>query len=282
MFGGRDDSGSRYDAISVFNLNDENIDVLNISYAYNSCGAAAVGNKIYLFGGSTDSSANNVINSIFEYDISTNTLRKLSTVLPIGLMGIKAVTVGDRIYLFGGTYGYSNSYGSYINTVGSIYVFKPANNTLETLEVSLPSSAYFVGAEAIGTNIYLFGGYYVDYASNRVNTRQTKTLSTIYVFDTVTNTIKQSNTTLPQEDYGMATAVVGTKVYLFGGVNNATGIMTFDAENETIITLDDILPVNRKFMSACSDGLNIYLFGGVGHSTIFKYIISYELTKNHM
>ena len=70
---------------------------------------------------------------------------------------------------------------------------------------ALPTGAYGIACAAVGTKIYLFGGYGVSY------------LNTINVFDTVTNGITTLSTTLPTATNFMACAAVGTKIYLFGG-----------------------------------------------------------------
>ena len=64
-----------------------------------------------------------------------------------------------------------------------------------------------MGAAAVGTKIYLFGGVGSSY------------LNTIQVFDTTNDTLSTLSTTLPTTLVEMGAAAVGTKIYLFGGRN---------------------------------------------------------------
>lgn len=73
---------------------------------------ASFGTKIYLFGGSGNSTVNYAkLDTIYEFNTTTNTLELLTEKLPVAANGISAVLVGGTIYLFGGetgTYVYTN------------------------------------------------------------------------------------------------------------------------------------------------------------------------------
>jgi N-acetylneuraminic acid mutarotase len=84
-------------------------------------------------------------------------------------------------------------------------MFDTETNSIKTLPTTLPSAVNSIAAGAVGTKVYLFGGY------------SDANLNTIYVFDTVTNTFETLSTTLPSAANSIAAGVVGTKVYLFGG-----------------------------------------------------------------
>ena len=67
-------------------------------------------------------------------------------------------------------------------------------------------------AKAVGTDIYIFGGY------NGV-----ETVNTIYKFDTVTQTFSTVNATMIEKLFGMDSVVVDNHIYLFGGNDNTQG-----------------------------------------------------------
>ena len=71
-------------------------------------GTAAVGTKIYLFGGLSDSR----LNTIQAFDTTNDTITTLPTTLPTGTNGMGTAAVGTKIYLFGGYYD-----GGYLNTI---------------------------------------------------------------------------------------------------------------------------------------------------------------------
>ena len=260
--------------------------------AYNIA-AAAVGKKVYLFGGYGDSA----LNTIKVFDTESKTITTLSTTLPTEAYGIASAAVGTKIYLFGG-------YGS--SKLNTINVFDTENNTITTLSTTLPSARFYMAAAAVGTKIYLFGGsngsgsfdkiLVFDTESGTITTLSTKlptaeystasavigtkiylfggwgigvSLDTIKVFDTENNTITTLSTTLPTAAYGIASAAVGTKIYLFGGSTSTTAsgirlntIKVFDTESGTITTLSTTLPTAAYNIAAAAVGKKVYLFGG--------------------
>ena len=138
---------------------------------------------------------------------------------------------------------------------------------------TLPSSIYGIGAAAVGTKIYLFGGY------------GGGTKSTIQVFDTTNNTIQTLSTTLASGAGEIGTAAVGTKIYLFGGNGSSalSTIQVFDTTNNTIQTLSTTLPLAIYAMGTAAVGTKIYLFGGFNNgtiNTINKFTVDVPLTTN--
>ena len=131
---------------------------------------------------------------------------------------------------------------------------------------SLITATYEMAAAAVGTDIYLFGGY---------NNRSAK-LNTIYKFSTTSNQITTLSTTLPTAVYGIEAAAVGTDIYLFGGYdsNFSNKIYKFSTSSQTITTLSVTIPTSLSFIEAAAVGTDIYLFGGAGSSTskkIYKF-----------
>ena len=108
LFGGHniDKSTSVYgtflDSINVFDTTNNTISTLDVKLPIGMLriGVAAMGTKIYLFGGMSDK--NETHNTIYEFDTLTNTIKKLDVELPEKMHGIAAATVNDKIYLFGG------------------------------------------------------------------------------------------------------------------------------------------------------------------------------------
>ena len=199
---------------------------------------AAVGTKIYLFGG--DSYV-----AIREFDIETKTITTLSATLPQALSYGSCAAVGTKIYLFSG---------------GIIQEFDTETKTATTLSATLPTQAIkSIACASVGTKIYLFGGYYV------LRTTAVQ-VNTIVEFDTETKTATTLSARLPQATSAMGCAAVGTKIYLFGGRLSSTtltnAIQEFDIETKTITTLSATLPATIENMGCAAVGANIYLFGG--------------------
>ena len=218
--------------------------------------AAAVGTKIYLFGGYGDGV---FLNTIQEFDIETKTLTTLDVTLPNKVSQIAAAAVGTKIYLFGG-YLYWSS-GAVLNT---IQVFDTETKTLTTLDVTLPYKTYAMGVAAVGTKIYLFGGYAYDSNNDSLQ------LSDIREFNTINNTIRTLATSVPSSSE-IAAAAVGTKIYLFGGNGYSSGVIReFDTETTVLTTLDVTLPQKSSKMGIAAIGTKIYLFGGYIYSSPYN------------
>lgn len=182
---------------------------------------AAVGTKIYLFGGRD--ADNKYLTAIRVFSTEDNSLTTLEATMPVGSGYIPTAVVGSKIYLFGGAT--TNGRSTMIN------VFDTNSNTMTTLDAVLPIGADSMGIAALGTKIYLFGG-------SAQGDTGFMTLSTINVFDTETQILTTLDTKLSQGLTGISCACIGTKVYLFGGDNGANGffntIRTFTVSADVI------------------------------------------------
>jgi N-acetylneuraminic acid mutarotase len=150
LFGGRYSAlsgSSYYSAIYVFNTETNSIDKISQTLptgAYD-IGAAAVGNKIYLFGGKKKSTP--YLTTINVFDIDQGTITTLETTLPSTHSSPVAVAIGAKIYLFGSS------------SSNKIYEFDTETNGLTELNTTLPTTIYDLAATSVGNKIYLFGGY---------------------------------------------------------------------------------------------------------------------------
>lgn len=248
--------------IRVFNTKNGELETLSTTLpnrAY-AVAAAAVGTKIYLFGGKNSS----YLNDILLFDTQTNTITTLSTELPKAMGYAAAVAVGTKVYVFG---GYA---GSNVNT---IHVFDANTHTISTLSAKLPTLSSEIAAAAVGTKVYLFGGDGSE--------------TSIQVFDTETNTISTLSTTLPVGSYAIGVAAVGTSVYLFGGHDYLTTILRFDTEAQSISELGAKLPTGAHNIAAAAVGTSVYLFGGAASdnkllNTINEFVVSVPLEENNI
>ena len=144
---------------------------------------------------------------------------------------------------------------------------------LHTLNTKTPKVVYGAAAATIGTDVYLFGGMYVDNSSARYDKK-------IYKFDTKTESIKTLTATLPTNLYDTSANSVGTKIYLFGGRSSSSSIRgvvdMFDTETEMLSTGISTLPEGLGSTSSAVVGEKIYLFGGSTASGYTKYIRSFD------
>ena len=221
--------------------------------------AAAMGKKIYIFGGGQSAS-----DMILVYDTEANTVQRLSETLPYKVHALSAATVGSKIYLFGGN-GESE-------TFNKIWIFDPATNTLESPGVNMPDKLYLSATAVVGKKIFLFGGAYR--GSSSVQCKRN-----IYMFNTESNSIAKLGTSFSVDLYGATAAAVGTKIYIFGGYKNPTfydSIYRFDTESYTLTALETVLPNPVYLALSAAIGSTIYVFGGSrssggGLNTILRF-----------
>ena len=226
-------------------------------------GAAAVGTKIYLFGGIGDSYSSRRVQV---FDTKTETLETLS-VETYANRDICAVAVDTKIYLFG---GFSGSF------VDSVRVFDTTTNTIQKLTATIKIYTDIISAAAVGTKIYLFGVDGTQYGGNP-----------IHIFDTETNTVQSLSNILPKNLWGIGAAAVSTKIYLFGGRTGTSGgdvnnIYIFDTETNTVQSLSNTLPKTVYYICATAVDTKIYLFGGEGTyiNPINLFTVSTSLSSN--
>ena len=174
----------------------------------------------------------------------------LTPTLPSILYSFGCARVGNKIYIFGG------SYNGYKDT---IYVFDIDAQTLSQLSVTLPTTNSELSCATVGTKIYLFGGYNGSY------------LNTISVFDTVEQTITTLDVTLPTVLSSSTCSVLDNKIYLFGGSTTSkaatNSIIMFDTDNQTVSTLSTTFPSATRGIACARVNDKIYLFGGRGGSS---------------
>lgn len=165
--------------------------------------------------------------------------------------------VGDNVYIFG---GYNNNN---IKT-DTIWKYDRANNTFAVLSQTTPAIRTYGACGAFGDKIYLLGGI-----------EDSSAVATIYVFDTTTEQLAVlEGVVLPEPLSSIGNAVIGTKMYLFGGGTNK--ILVFDSEKNSVTEATAVLPKNMSNICAVANGRKVYLFGGKVSSTEQKTIYIYD------
>jgi hypothetical protein len=222
-----------------------------LTYNIREMCCASVGDKIYIFGGYTGFSYKN---TIMKYNTTTNELTTLTATLKNVCGSMCCASVGDKIYIFD---GYGGSYNAYRD----IQVFDAITETISTLLTKTTGVWYDRSCICVGNKIYIFGG---GYQPNKVSTYS------IEVFDIETEEISVlTSAKLSCGAWKPACALVGTKIYIFGGWywSDSTSyyldtVQIFDTETETINTLAVTLPIKSNGMACSVIGNKIYLLGG--------------------
>jgi N-acetylneuraminic acid mutarotase len=263
FFGGTAGSASAgTNTIRVFDTETEEYLTLDEIIPTNLAEAAAacVGNKIYIFGGRTSGTGitqteANTLNSVFMFDIETETIVQLACVLPNKLTHLTAVTVGSTIYVFGGSYWYSSGSTNRAQAYKSIQRFDVESQTFTKCKGSFSSndSKYGMAGAAIGTKIY-------------ANVDQKKN---IYCYDTEKDEVTASTATLPtNSNTNIRACQFDGKIYFF----NLGSIWCFDPNKQSVET-SDIAITNGKLDPAVGCvGSEIYIISGQNNTHIEKYL----------
>lgn len=274
--------------------------------------SASKDSKIYLFGYIGGSSGYDYYSTIHRFDTNGNELVTLTEKVVSARARVPntVVTVGTKIYLFGGSDG--NAYSGEIScfdTVSEIcttlpvtfnnplvnggsaivkdnkvylvggvakgkglYCFDTDTDTYTTLSEVMSESRIITASATVGNKAYLFGGYWNDAIYN-----------TILCFDADTELFTTLQQTVPSK-YHMRASAIGDKIYLFGGISNYSitadvtcydTIYCFDTKTETLTELEEKLPIGQGFATAQTVNNRVYLFGG---RLAGKYSIQTEST----
>ena len=249
--------------ILVFNAADESITTIStkLPYILNSAGSAVVGSKLYLLGGIAGNGLDKLKKTICYFDMATEEVGTVSATLPVPLYCMGCAAVGAKIYLFGGA--------AYVGGAevkqNAIYCFDTEANSVEELEVTLPNVLHSMTCAAVGTKIYILGGY----GSTYVNT--------ILCFDTETSSFVEVSSQLPQPLRNGSCISMGTAIYILGGRNSngdQNTIYRYDTVRDFLTELDAKLETAVTMAVAGFANGSIYMFAGYEIDTIQRIAIA--------
>jgi hypothetical protein len=125
--------------------------------------------------------------------------------------------------------------------------------SLTVLDSVLPSPLITATCAAVGTDIYLFGGYNGSSSSKA-----------IYSFDSVTKMVTTLPTIFERGKSNLTCAAIGADIYLFGASTQEDLALTyhFDSITKILTTLSAAFIKPYAEMACASIGTDIYLFGG--------------------
>jgi hypothetical protein len=179
----------------------------------------------------------------------------LSTTLPLSLVLHSSETVGDNIYIFGGSG----------NT--SVYKFDCINKTISTINNVSYSNTQF-SAISYGQLVFLCGGSVGGIISK---------------FNTADNTISEV-TTIDKTYLSFKSILIDKDIYLFGGIDENSYselVYKFDCVDEILIPLKTVeIPVEIRYVGLLAINDKILIVGGeeIG-SVTSKKVYLLDITK---
>lgn len=233
--------------------------------------AVAVGTDIYIFKATKK--------NIYKFDTLTQTVTTLGATFAMDGGGASANRIDDKIYLFGNTYNGDDL---------AVYCFDIVTETLSTLSVTAPTKGGFLSC-VLGKRIYATkrnsaeslycfdtealtfaeigsgnAAYWSSFDDGNGGMYLFNTTTTDY-FDAKTQTFTSVGVTPDSRPDKMAIQQLGTRLYLFGGVNggsNSKSIRYIDVKTLEQGVIDIVLPYWTKAVVSAAVGEKIYLFGG--------------------
>lgn len=207
------------------------------------CPVTAVGSKIYIFG-----SLDDYENNICVVDLSDNTVTTITKAFGYSMKDSKAVTVGDKIYIF-------------CAPAAKILMYDPQTDTLtEKLDWACGASVY-MGCAVYNDCIYIAGKDSAYKAG--------KGDMYLYCYNTISNSVTSMGWISGQNYRYASVAVYGDHLYVVGGQRQSSSydttkvIMKYDFEAKTWTSLNDALPNLRYQLKNLLVGSKLYLFGAM-------------------
>lgn len=164
--------------------------------------------------------------------------------MPMTIDTVKSITASPPKYARVGT-------TLYLVDTSKLYKYDLSTEEFTALETLSTDNIRYGCMCAVGTNVYLIGGY---------------NLKSIYVFDTVSEVLTLLDVQLPVALRDSVAGVIGTTIYLFGGCQGGGGgynsIYEFNTETNEIIQLSATLSYKQSETGCVVYGTKIYLFGG--------------------
>lgn len=208
-----------------------------------ACPVTAVGSKIYIFG-----SLDDYENNICVVDLSDNTVTTITKAFGYSMKDSKAVTVGDKIYIF-------------CAPAAKILMYDPQTDTLtEKLDWVCGASVY-MGCAVYNDCIYIAGKDSA-YNSNRGDMY-------LYCYNTISNSVSSLGWITGQNYRYASVAVYGDHLYVVGGQRQSSSfdttksVMKYDFEAKTWTELSNVLPATRYQLKNLRVGSKLYLFGAL-------------------
>jgi len=178
--------------------------------------AAAIGNKMYIFGGNNNDQNGRyqVLNDFYSFDTDTFTWTNLTSPhqvsYPLHRSGHSLTSISEKLFLFGG--GVWNENEGWVEKYSDIHVFDPSDSTWRKVECTgnIETSTFAISF-SVGRFLFIFGGG---------SKPKYCVINDLYVLDTTslswfTPAFQEDEKPLPR-DMGTACAV-GSNVFVMGG-----------------------------------------------------------------
>lgn len=232
------------------------------------CAGAFVDGKAYCIGGEDNDGI--ILGETLEYDPVADAWSAVSS-LNVPRLGVQAAVVRGRIYLCGG-FIRDDELG-YVTT-GSVESLEPAAAGKGWhREEPMGIARYWHCVETAGERIYLIGGY----KGHPYNIKNNLQLFNVVEYAPVSETARAA---LPETaQYGGGTAVIGERVYIFGGETDdaySDRVMEYDPAGDAWTRMDPLPHGPVMGAGAITVGDTVLVMGGRGASVVSREVWSFD------
>jgi N-acetylneuraminic acid mutarotase len=250
IIGGKDNSGTELDSVERYDLSKNTWTTLQPLSTPRAGGKAVVdkNNNIYIIGGTTTGSTSSSVNYVLAVERFSNNKWETITQLPIPRNNheVQINTTTNEIYVFGGTYNYTDKYSISTNTWSQL-PFARDNSAGSTIDSD--GNLYYFSSESSTTDdaVSFFKFNIV------IDKWEFQTKSEDLPFSKFTSVVTKAN-----------------KIFTIGGLSKSTSISAsakwFDPAIKKWNSAPDIPSGVRSFHSSVVDSNNkIYVIGGGVH-----------------
>ena len=229
----------------------------------------AISSNIYIFGGTDEQYSSN----LYKIDTTDNTSERiaLNGNIPSKRIYHTMVAISSNIYIFGG----NASPGGISDDLYKIDTTTNVSETITLIDSDTPPARHSHSMVAIGSNIYIFGGY--DGSFNK----------DLYKIDITTNTSVEIDVTghIPSERYAHSMVAIDNYMYIFGGLdteqNYSSNLYKIDTTgySEKITLDEDTVPLRYAHTMVILNK-SIYIYGGFSNSFRLDDLIKIPFTFN--
>jgi N-acetylneuraminic acid mutarotase len=224
--------------------------------------ACALGDKIYLFGGTIGPGGSAPATSEVEvYDSVIDTWTHITN-MPEAITHPSSCTINGKIYIFGGAHRED------LYPLSTVYEYNPVNNTFDTL-APMPTARMNTASCAVGEKIYVLGGQ--DSTGNASDAvEEYDPLGDIWV----------PMTEMPSARAHLCAGVVNDTIYAIGGAltpyQSTSEVDAYDPATDTWTLVSSMQEARTSLTAATLNG-KIYVIGGsyspgsAGLATIEEY-----------
>ncbi len=214
--------------------------------------SAVVNDKIYIIGGTAGGADEENywqgLDCIESYDLNTDSWDTTLTPMPTARFECQAAVVDDKIYVFGGLSDYPD-----LKAINTLEVYDPETDRWDTAKTQMPTAKAYPVASAIGSSIYITGGYpgvpLIDYP-------------TVELYDTITDRWNTTIADMPGARAAHTAGILNGFIYIIGGSHRISS--THFIMQESVLMYDPLMDTWLKVaeMPTAREALTLRIVNG--------------------